>query len=242
MHVTIVNNQALSDLGSPTCAPGLTWTAGYDHPSAQIFTINVAAETTSEVGKTVGLTQTLLRSSRIARYAGGGQLQLDPGHPPPCLDGDHDRIPWYNQFCAGQRLPAVGHAPVRFEMNDVPGVNVPSTAHNTTTAPATAHVPHPVPTTTTHNITSLAVAETFLLSLIDHDDLNKVIKQWLWQYSYEFTNDTNNVFRRPTLGAHAGMKCQEQAHIQPPVLVGPVATQRNHANDRWGPAGWGPAS
>ena len=65
MHVTIIQNQSLS--GAYCEDSSEYWHANYGR--LQVFEIKVSAEHETEIGKTVGLNQTLVSSSRVATYA-----------------------------------------------------------------------------------------------------------------------------------------------------------------------------
>jgi len=213
------------------------WTVGNEN-QPQIFRISVSAEN-GEKGHVVGLTQTLLESTRRATFDGNGILDRPPSEGPPILDADADMKPWYNNECEGKALPADGTA-IEFEMKDSPA------AYTLTSAKSDNSWKN------LKMIKDFTVSEKFVLSLIDtgkkknDDEIGEIeiIKQWTWSYQYQFlvgntngepdnraTPIENTAFTRST-------ECVEATSHIPIKLEGPVATDRNFHHDKWTPEDW----
>ena len=218
MQVVVDLNQGQADIDP---SGGYVWTCNYDTP--QKFTITVTAGA-NEAGQVVGLTQTLVTSTRVATYGADAdgtpiQMSIAPQNL-PCLDGDEERVPWYNNQCEGVQLPAAPDS-VTLTLEDSPSTNVPSLAQKAQNR---------------SNITRLAVAETFLVTLYNHTTAAPV-QQWTWSYSYTLTpNADGNLYHKPA-AVHAEAQMAAENPMQPIVIVEPVATASTA--ETWTPDGWG---
>jgi hypothetical protein len=204
MLVTVDLNQRQAN-----CEPkgGQTWECSYE--TAQKFVVSVTAQMGDIFPQKLGLTQTLVNSTRIATYATGGQLSISP-HVLPCLDGDDSMIPWYNLECQAKDLLAA-HDKITFTLVDTPHTNVPGQVKD--------------PQDVSRNITGLEVSETFLITLFNAEE-GEAKKQWTWSYSYNLAPDGGNIYRKPLIiGIPAATLAIENGIIAPIVLVGPVATE-----------------
>ncbi|KAL9638111.1 MAG: hypothetical protein Q9164_001773 [Protoblastenia rupestris] len=229
MKVDIILNQQQDNI--ETESGFAHWYVVYDKP--QILELEVSAEKEDEVGLTVGLVQNLDVSDRVATYAGDVTLSLLPIAGVPCLDATEDEAlqPWYNEFCKGQQLPALGGEPIKLTMKDSPGVQVASRAWH-----GVDGVEQP--------ITQLSVRDKFSLSLWvkkDEERNGVVIKQWDWEYSYAVTPDTSNGgepnLRRLVVGLHNETQMVETESMKQAIkLDGKVATE--NPVRQWSPAGW----
>jgi hypothetical protein len=215
MEFEIILNQEQAEIKS---SGGVLWTCYYD--TAQKFILKVTANNEADVGQKIGLTQTLLASSRVATYATGGQLYIEPTAGVPCLDGDDSMIPWYNVECECKKLQNID-SEISFTLEDSPSTNVPSQGVDSQGVK--------------QNITKLKVAESFLVTLYNNE-IGAKIRQWTWSYGYELTPN-GSVYAKPVVELHNEAGMERQVDMLGIVVEGPVAT--SGVTDSWTPEGWG---
>ena len=235
MKIEIIENVAQAE-PNPEGGNG-SWSCSYR--TGQKFVLNVQADP-ADVGQEVGLTQTLWKSDRIAFYEGGGQLKITPGMPPPppgkkeeadsekqsrvllpCLDGDPELIPWYNQSCKGTFATTDRWLTLTLEDSPQP------------LFPRNAKAPHGIERT----IQQVQVSESFLVTLYKKEGGVK-IKQWLWEYSYSLEPSVKSVYAKPVVVK--GNRQTAMVEIEPMqgiVVAGPTATESPLSI--WTP-GWAP--
>ncbi|KAI9857494.1 MAG: hypothetical protein M1813_008244 [Trichoglossum hirsutum] len=214
MQITEQTNQKQKDIKPKG---GGIWSCGYDVP--QILKIQITAAA-ADNGRKVGLTQTLVSSTRLANYDTGGSLKITPQAGLPSLDGDDELIPWYNGSCTPVTLST--SQPQTLTMQDQPNAQVPSSLKDASN--------------TTRSINKFTVSEEFLLTLYEQQG-SKLLNQWKWNYNYVLVRTGDNPYVTPTI------QSQNEAFftVQSPVntnikLVGPVATE--NPTETITPAGW----
>ncbi|KAH0558528.1 hypothetical protein GP486_004816 [Trichoglossum hirsutum] len=181
------------------------WDSSYD--TTQRLTIQITSDE-SEDGLKVGLTQTLASSKRVATYEGGGTLTIIPQKGLPCLDGNPETIPWYNE--ASSEVTLDHKKPQTLTMDDSPTVTISTFLYD--------------PTHTKKEIDNLDVSEDFILTLYEAEGEN-IIKQWTWGYSYYLEKTNGDIYKKPTIVDHAETPCQTQDPAESKIeLKGPVAT------------------
>ncbi|KAI9868620.1 MAG: hypothetical protein M1813_004470 [Trichoglossum hirsutum] len=185
---------------------GSTWSCYYDEP--QKLSIKITSVEDEDERK-VGLTQTLVSSSRIATYEDGGSLEITPSAGLPCLDADEETIPWYNGASAEVTLDH--KQPQTLTMEDSPATHVPSYLLD--------------PTGARKEINDLRVSENFLLTLYETQGDN-FIKQWTWSYSYYVVKTGGSIYQKPTIQNHDETGFEPQEPVDSNIkLDGPVATE-----------------
>lgn len=210
------------------------WYISYD--TSQKLDLSVSAETADEVGLTVGLIQNVVESQRVATYEGGTTLSLIPQAGVPCLDATPKKgiKPYYNEFCKGQKLQAVGEA-IKLEMEDSPGANVASQAVLTADRDKKDKKVHP--------ITELSVTEKFVLNLWVTRDGEEVkdgvaTKQWDWMYSYKIVpGESSRKLLLKGDSVETDLVERKKADIKQDITLGGTVATEN-GKKVWNPEGW----
>ncbi|KAH0565564.1 hypothetical protein GP486_001044 [Trichoglossum hirsutum] len=193
------------------------WSCAYNVP--QILKIQITAEA-GDNGRKVGLTQTLLTSTRRANYDTGGSLTITPRAGLPCLDGEETLIPWYNQDCKPVTLST--SQPQTLTMQDQPNAQVPNLLYDASNV--------------MRYINTFTVSEEFLLTLYEQST-SSLIKQWKWSYNYVLVRTGESAYATPTVQSHNETVFVVQSPVNPNIkLVGPVATENPVTTIA--PAGW----
>lgn len=205
MRIDILSNQTLGRVSAP--AP---WIFG--HSSPQMLKLSILAERETEIGHHVGLSQTVLHSTRAAAYEEGllwFTVPQGPGKQSPWLDGDEDTIPWYSQD-AWASLPALD-TPVTIALQDSPAVRTPRYVWSLDPGQRKRC-----------QLRMLVVADTFLVSLLDLNATDNVIRQWSWGYSYVIRRNVSNP-RQDRISRYSMQGMLELDTRVEPQTTGPVA-------------------
>src|SRR5277367_4211293 len=127
MKVEVPNNSKLGELLEITVKFNEDWDVDHDALKPQRLYVHVTADKEKDVHNEVGLIQTLLESSRVATYAGGGKLELKIKQL-PCLDAHPDTKPFFDAQCVA-KLEKLNDIKV-LELQDNPVVGVTYYAHH----------------------------------------------------------------------------------------------------------------
>jgi hypothetical protein len=120
-------------------------------------------------GDRIGVSQTLVSSTRRAMYEGGGVCSILRTEPLPVPDCDTNTVPWYGPECTPESLPAAGKSSIKFKVRDEPGGPFEAEARGADRR--------------THKIQSVQMTEKFYITVYN-ETLNTPIKQWEWSYNY----------------------------------------------------------
>lgn len=204
MKVEIIRNLTMGELLIHR-RPG-SWDYDWRHRSKQVLEIDVTATSLREVGHTVGLSQTLVHDTRHALYEGGLQWYGVTRQGLPCLDGDPDLEPWYDESSVAT-LDAI-KKPVRLYMEDRPFLEPDRVVQS--------------PNGSVHPLVGVDVLGDFIVSLLDINATKSIIRQWSWSSFYTLFRDPRNPTRSEVLiGRHKPFLQLEAEH--PIVTTGPVA-------------------
>ena len=205
MRVDILCNQTLSRLSESSDSI-------FGHSTPQMLKLSILAERDIEIGHHVGISQTVLHSTRAAAYEEGVlwfMVPDGPGKHPPWLDGNEDTIPWYSHD-ARAPLPDLD-TPVTISLQDTPVVRPPRYVWSLGPGPKKRC-----------QLKMLVVADNFLVSLLDLNATDNVIRQWSWGYSYVIRpNVSNPLQKRVSRYSIQGMR--ELDRRVKPKTTGPVA-------------------
>jgi hypothetical protein len=168
-------------------------------------------------GDKIGISQTLVSSTRRATYEGGGVCSVLRTEPLPVPDCDTNTVPWYGQECSPKSLPAAGKSSIKFKVRDEPGGPFEAEARGADRR--------------THKIQSVHMSEKFYITVYNETS-HTLIKQWEWSYSY--TVDSSAVRAGRTRASVSGPN--EVRHIRSIPLTGSgsLRTQRFGWTAGWG--------
>ncbi|KAK4167355.1 hypothetical protein QBC43DRAFT_331621 [Cladorrhinum sp. PSN259] len=185
---------------------------------------SVARSDLADPGNLVGLVQTLVSSTRVATYEGGGTLTITPSQHLPCLDADSTTAPWYNSLPGVKTvLPTPGSRGTTLElavsMDDNPSWNLP-TELVVTVPPKSKGDKAKLER---RHVTQVVTEEKFLLSLYNRTQ-NKIIAQWTWSYSNVVQATAADRWRPKVVRTDSSFAIKRSASsiVQVP-LAGPVA-------------------
>lgn len=215
MIVNVRHNEPESDLAVDGSSHRI---AAYD--TNQKLTLQIEAESESEVGHVVGLTQTLLSDSNVAEYDGGGAWEAGvKSEKLPCRDGESTRIPWYNQFCQGEPLPVQGEN-ITLELRDSPEFHFPRSMVDDKNEERTFR--------------RATVSKNFVVTLYDQT-AKQVIQQWTWTDGYVIGEN----FAVPAPGDPGNQAApMAEAIDQQYVLTGPVPSDGDMQFQTPKPGNW----
>lgn len=208
----VTDNNKLADISNSPYAFGQVWLVGPDE--RQYFEMKVKADGDGEVGHAVGLTQTLLESTRLATYDNSGTqgyVNQRPSREPPILDGIPGMAPWYDE----QSHTTLTDDYITVSITDMPDVKLLSNMYTDSNKQNTA------------SIQELFVNEKFLITLYDQT-ANSNLYQCIWKYDYKVDSSGKPKDLHVT-------ECEETSG-QTPQLGGDVAGQSPRRD--YDPAAW----
>lgn len=212
--------------GPPQSAGGFSPFYTPDPPFQLRVEVSVAEGDPTHLGRHVGLTQTLLESHKVATYQSApinGNCRFLPTHDPPILDAREDvkLEPFYDNELYAELSDGVTNT---FTLKDNPGFETPDRCWNLNTQDPNIMYPP---------LQSIEVREKLVTSLYDRE-LDQVIRQWTWGYSYTVVRDImSRPQRRVTQHEEDDVAELGHGHFLPIEITGPVATA--DLREKWSP-------